>query len=206
MIKNDSAEKDKTRSAFNTHIFSCPICRQTTLLGWYYRPINRLILKELRQTPEYEQAYERYKKQRGDIPKTDIPENVDLAAITNASRNEKVETLYKEILTLLFTAASEGKPFIVISDKKKVYDIQLVADLLSKKLFEKNKIYKLVTTPTTCDIELIPSNRSYKSEYINPLVRGPVRHFRHARSLGSEPILSTLRTTRLSLSDNSPHI
>ena len=75
-----------------------------------------------------------------------------------------------EILPLLFDAASQGKPFITIIKKDKVHDIQMIADLLSKKLFDKNKIYRLVSTGRECDIEIIPSSRTYKTEYVNPLL------------------------------------
>jgi hypothetical protein len=171
MIKNDCAEKNKNRTAFTITLFSCPICRQTTLAKWYLRPINRLVLQELRKDDDYEHAYNEYKTKHGAIEKTEIPNNIDLATIAKNNRNDKMEILYKELLPILFEAAAEGKPFITISDKKKVREIQLIADLLAKKLFEQNKIYKLVATPNECAIEIISTNRSYKSEYINPELR-----------------------------------
>lgn len=171
MIKNDRVEKTKNRTAFTVTIFSCPICRQTTLAKWYLRPINRLILQELRKNTDYEQSYKEYKEKHDEIEKTEIPHNIDLATITKTNRNEKMESLYKELLPILFDAAAEGKPFVTISEKKKVHEIQLIADLLSTKLFEQNKIYKLVTTPNECNIEIIATNRNYKSEYINPELR-----------------------------------
>lgn len=183
MIKHDKAEKEKTRSAFHSHIYSCPICRQKTLLGWFHRPINRLVLQELRNNAEYEEAYLKYKETRDDIPKLSIPEDVNLSLIAKNARLQKLDIIYKEILILLFEAANNGKPFITISDKNTVYDIQLVADLLSAKLFDNNKIYKLTATPNVCDIEIIPSNRTYKSEYINPEISSSTRRSRIRRNL-----------------------
>lgn len=183
MIKNDKAEKEKTQSAFHSHVYSCPICRQTTLLGWFHRPINRLILQELRNDEAYEEAYMKYKENRVDAPKLIVPEDIDLALIAKNARIYKRDMLYKEILILLFEAASDGKPFITISNKQKVYDIQLVADLLSSKLFDNNKIYKLTITPNICNIEIVHSNRSYKLEYINPEIRLPTRYSRSVRNL-----------------------
>ena len=119
MIKNDCVEKDKCSSAFEVPIFSCPICRQTTLLSWFLRPINLLILQELRKNQEYEEKYNKYKKEQNDIRKSDIPVDMDLATITKKNRNEKMEAIYKEILPILFNAAVKGKPFITISQKKK---------------------------------------------------------------------------------------
>jgi len=198
MIKHDTVEREKTRSVFDAHIYSCPICRQTTLLSWSHRPINRLILQELRNNDAYEEAYNKYKENRNDITSISIPNDIDLAIISKKIRLEKTEILYKEILILLFEAASNGKPYITISTKSKVHDIQLVADLLSTKLFKNNKIYKLTTTPNICDIEIIPSNRTYKSEYINPEIQTTTRRSRSIRNLSSisEPssISSIVRT------------
>lgn len=201
MMKNDNAEKDKITSAFTVPIFSCPICRQTSLLGWYQRPINRLILTELRKDDAYEQLYKDYKEKRGDFSETEIPEDVDLATIAKRNRKEKTENLYKELLPILFTAAADGKPFITIYDKKKIHDIQLTADLLSKKLFDKNKIYKLLITRNECEIEIIPSNRNYKSEYVNLHVRRLGVNLRHSRSLGSE-LVSSLGN----ILEGNPHV
>jgi len=202
MIKNDCAEKDKCRSAFDVPIFSCPICRQTTLLAWYLRPINLLILQELRKSQEYEEKYNKYKKEQNDMQQSDIPVDIDLATLTKKNRNEKMESIYKELLPILFNAAAKGKPFISISEKKKVHDIQLIADLLAKKLFEQNKIYKLTITSNICDIEIISSNRNYKSEYINPNLRAISRSLRHMSTLTRTPILDSISN----ILGNSPQI
>jgi len=202
MIKNDCAEKDKCRSAFDVPIFSCPICRQTTLLAWYLRPINLLILQELRKSQEYEEKYNKYKKEQNDMQQSDIPVDIDLATLTKKNRNEKMESIYKELLPILFNAAAKGKPFISISEKKKVHDIKLIADLLAKKLFEQNKIYKLTITSNICDIEIISSNRNYKSEYINPNLRAISRSLRHMSTLTRTPILDSISN----ILGNSPQI
>ena len=80
-------------------------------------------------------------------------------------REEKADNIYQKILPILFEAAVDGKPFIIITHDNK--NIQMVADILSKRLFNQNNIYKLISTPKECTIELIPSRRSYKNEYIN---------------------------------------
>ena len=63
-------------------------------------------------------------------------------------------------------AAISGKPYIVITNH--TTEIQMVADLLAKKLFENNGIYKLQSSYRECQIEFVPSDRTYKSEYENP--------------------------------------
>ena len=169
MVKSDCIEKEKLGSAFLVPSFACPVCRQKTIIPWHNRPINRLALENLRENEEYEQAYEKYKKDQDFIdPK--IPFDIDLPTLTIKNRKLKTQKLYDEILPLLFDAASEGKPFITILKKDTVHDIQMIADLLAKKLFTNNKIYRLISTGRECDIELIPSSRSYKTEYVNPLL------------------------------------
>jgi len=186
MIKNDMVEKERLESVFVTPNFSCPICRQKTLISWYLRPINRLALEELRKDALYEEAYNKYMDTRN-VPILDIPEKINLASIAIKSRQEKAETLYKEILPILFDAATSGKSFITITSTR-VKEIQLVADLLAKKLFTNNKIYKLVSTPRECDIEIVPSTRTYKSEYVNPILSGPPLRLLPLLPLTTRPI------------------
>ena len=51
-------------------------------------------------------------------------------------------------------AAISGKPYIVITNH--TTEIQMVADLLAKKLFENNGIYKLQSSYRECQIEFVP--------------------------------------------------
>ena len=61
--------------------FSCPVCRQKTIIPWYNRPINRLALENLRNNEEYEQAYEKYIKEK-DLMIPPIPLDINLATLT----------------------------------------------------------------------------------------------------------------------------
>jgi hypothetical protein len=169
MVKSDCVEREKLESTFIVPSFSCPVCRQKTIIPWYNRPINRLALENLRENEEYEKAYEKYVKDKQFV-NPEIPSNINLSTLTIRNRKLKTQKLYNEILPLLFDAASQGKPFITIIKKEMVHDIQMTADLLAKKLFDNNKIYRLVSTGRECDIEIIPSSRSYKTEYVNPLL------------------------------------
>ena len=165
MIKNDKVEHDSSRSIFLIPNYSCPICRQKTIIAWYARPINRVVLEHLRQDNEYEEKYNKYINSKDD-PNIEIPEKLDLSRIVIKNRREKVQKIYKDLLPILFEAASKGQPFIITNLRPK--DIQMVADLLAEKLFKNNNIYRLACTPRDCTIELIPSSRTYKTEYINP--------------------------------------
>ena len=62
-----NAEKEKLESTFIVPSFSCPVCRQKKIIPWYNRPINRLALENLRNNEEYEQAYEKYIKEKNKV-------------------------------------------------------------------------------------------------------------------------------------------
>ena len=171
MIKADKIINDSIGSAFIIPTYKCPLCRQKTLMPWYLRPINRYLLDLLRKNELYETKYKKY--QENAIPPLIIPDNMNLAELTAKNRTNNAERIYKEILPLLFDAATNGNPFIIIKHNNK--DIQRVVDLLSKKLFDRNKIYKITSTPHECTIELIPSLRSHKNEYVNNSYSDTVR-------------------------------
>ena len=38
---------------------------------------------------------------------------------------------------------------------------------MANKLFHKNNIYRLLSTPRECTIDIIPSKKSYKNDFIN---------------------------------------
>ena len=63
-------------------------------------------------------------------------------------------------------------------------------------------IYKLTITSNKCDIEIISSNRNYKSEYINPNLRAISRSLRHMSTLTRTPILDSISN----ILGNSPQI
>ena len=58
----------------------------------------------------------------------------------------------------------QAKPFVTISSDK--YDISLVARLATR-LIDENGIYRLTVGPRECQIEFIPSERSFRYEYRN---------------------------------------
>jgi len=164
MINTDKIDKEAVLNTFTVPEYKCPLCRERSIIAWYLRPINRILLNIFRKNLEYEEKYQKYIKNKKD--KTiEIPDSINLAELTTKHREEKADNIYRKILPILFEAAVDGKPFIIITHDNK--NIQMVADVLSKRLFSQNNIYKLISTPKECTIELIPSRRSYKNEYTN---------------------------------------
>lgn len=166
MKKSDQAEKNKIHSVFSVTSFSCAFCREKTLIPWYLRPINRILLDELRKNENYELEYKKYMCNHKRLD-TKIPDNVNLSYLVQKNKKIMVEQLYNKILPLLFKASSDGKSFIQIDDIETCKQIQIVSDDLSKKLFDKNNIYKFLSTPRECTIEIIHSDTSYRNEFIN---------------------------------------
>jgi len=159
----------------NTHahpatlpIYKCPICRCETSDEWWKRPVDTKLISVLCSMDcEYNTKHSEHKKRTRDEYNTeiDIPYNINLAHICKNMREHKSEQLYKMILPLLYKAATEGKPYITISTEQ--YDIGLVADILAEKLIKRNGIYKMISGHRECQIELVPSERSYRLEYDN---------------------------------------
>ena len=167
MKKSDETLESNNKNLFQATTYKCAMCRNETLIKWFNRPINHRLIDILSTNEEYVSSLEEYRKNKKDIPPETptIPDNVNMASIVNSKRQEKCNQLYEEIVPLLFEASLVGKPYITITHHVK--DIQCVADMLAKKLFNNHGIYKLQTTQNECQIDIIPSNRSFQCEYVN---------------------------------------
>ena len=168
MIKSDRAAKDENQSTFTIPKYKCPLCRKETLLAWHLRPVNHNLLEIFSRNSDYSQAMDKYRKEKEDeIEEDDIdfPDEMNLASVVNRKRKEKCEYLYQKIRPVLFAAALEGKPYITITTD--TADIQCVADMLAKKIFNNHCIWKMQSNARECQIDFIPSTRSFQAEYVN---------------------------------------
>ena len=169
MIKTDNMSQDNNTNTFQLPIFKCPICRNETNGEWHTRPVNHSLIQLFSQNDEYQKATTEYREthQTPDMrADNQVLERINLGYIVHKKRMQKCDKIYKKLLPLLMKAAISGKPYIVITNH--TTEIQMVADLLAKKLFENNGIYKLQSSYRECQIEFVPSDRTYKSEYENP--------------------------------------
>ena len=169
MIKNDNMSQDNNTNIFQLPVFKCPICRNETNGEWHTRPINHSLIQLFSQNEEYQKATKEY-KEKHKTPDThadnQVLAEINLGYIVHKKRMQKCEKIYKKLLPVLMKAAMAGKPYIIITTH--TTEIQMVADLLAKKLFKNNGIYKLQSSYRECQIEFVPSDRTYKSEYENP--------------------------------------
>ena len=168
MIKSDNSAQESMTSLFQMPVYKCPLCRNETNGEWHTRPVNHSLIDILSQNEDYKKATEEYKlKNKHDKDEiTEIPETLNFSYIVYKKRLQKCNKIYKQILPLLFKAAIAGKPYVTITTN--TLEIQTVADLLAKKLFVNNSVYKLQSSFRECQIDFVPSDRSYKCEYENP--------------------------------------
>ena len=209
MKDGDRITKKNVLSKFTVPYYKCPLCREKTIVEWYLRPINRVLLNILRKDNDYEHKYIEYKK-KNTTKTPDIPSNVNLAALTKKNKILLTYKLYNKILPLLYDAAVNGKSVISI-EKPICRDIQIVSDSLSEILFINHNIHKLVATSHECVIELVSSVDSYKSEYINDdydsdndstFTHEEIQETEHTRPTSPPPPPPELRTTSEFLSVN----
>jgi len=164
MILADKAtEEDVTHTA---PIYKCPICRDETLQKWYDRPVNNALIDVLcKISQSYTLKHNKHEKRKiTDVPGALIPKNVNLAFLSKYIREYKTEGQYRQILPILYRAALEGKSYITITSTQ---EIGTVADALAKRLIERNGIYRFITGHRECQIELVPSDRSYRCDFEN---------------------------------------
>ena len=165
MINIDKTVEEDTIHALP--IYKCPICRAETLAKWNDRPVNNTLIDVLcKISSDYKLKHTQYRKKNPmDFFPTTIPKNINLAYLCKNMRHFKCEQLYKQILPLLYQAAIEGKSYVTITSN--TTDISLVADMLAKELIKKNGIYRFIAGSRECQIELVPTERTYRCEYEN---------------------------------------
>ena len=166
MIKADEAIRDDTMS-MALPIYKCPICRNESISEWHDRPINTSLIDVLSKiSSDYKLRHDTHKKRDvTDITERNLPNGINLGYVCKHMREFRTEEIYNRIVPLLYKAALQGKPYVTISSE--THDISLIADLLAKRLIDKNGIYRLIANQRECQIELVPSERSYRYEYNN---------------------------------------
>ena len=166
MIKADKMIQDELPSSA-IPIYKCPICREESISEWYSRPVNTTLIDLLSKiSEEYRLRHKTHQRRDPlDVPEYDIPSGINLGFVSKKIREFKTNILYEKIIPILYKAAMQAKPYVTITSDK--YDISLVGDLLAKRLIDENGIYRLTVGPRECQIEFVPSERSFRYEYRN---------------------------------------
>jgi len=67
----------------------------------------------------------------------------------------------------LYAAASDGKRYVIISEQILVQRMEICLDLISKFLFEKNNVFKVLVTPEEATIIFTRNAFNTQREYTN---------------------------------------
>ena len=165
-------------SIYHTPLYKCPCCRAESIFKWYSRPINHALSSICRLHPNYETRLEEVgeTKEKEDT----APADVNLRTLAMESRHHIAVDLYDKLLPLLYAAAGEGRRHVVITDKQTIRRIELVCDILSKLLFDRHNVYKVLCTRNECQVIFSDDAFTILREYTNsaanpPLPTTPIR-------------------------------
>ena len=141
-----------TPSAFHLTIYSCPICRNKTMVPWFYREENIALRRIVECHPTYVARMQEH-GERIQVEEEDIEENdVDLECLCHRARDHEARKLYSTLFPLLYRAAKRGKQYVLITNINDIRRIEPVADVLANLFIEKHNIYKFMVTRTECTI------------------------------------------------------
>jgi len=94
--------------------------------------------------------------------------SVNLSQLSAESQSMLADKVYSKLIPKFIDAARQGKSHVTVIEKSTVKDIEVCIQPLSKKLFEKNNVYKITCTPEECSVFFSRSsmrwNRSFQNE------------------------------------------
>lgn len=151
-------------SPFHLPVFRCPTCRAETTARTEQRPINHALrsLVEAHDDFEFDPARERLRPVRPPVGWMG-----NLQRLASESRYRLAHETHAALLPLLYTAACDGKRYVIVSEKPLVQRMEVCADLLSALLFEKNNVFKLVVTREEATIVFTQDAFNTQREYTN---------------------------------------
>ena len=164
---------------FTAPIFKCPLCRESTVLPWSERPINRALDNVCKE--KYPEEYLKLEKRQDTIfineakriaaEKMELPPDLlslNLSQVAADSRQKLADRLYKDLMILFSRAALQGKSHLSIVEKNIVKKIEICIKPLCKKLFEENNVYKVTCTPDECTVYFSKVSLRWDRDYLNP--------------------------------------
>jgi len=173
-------DKSSPSPTFEVPQFKCPLCRYTTTVPWNKRSSNVVLDKickimypeeyaELQKTEERcADLTKRLKKHV--IKKNGISEelkNLNLSETANNAQSQLANRVYEKLMPIFSKAATEGKSYVSVGEKKLVGDIEICIQPLTKKLFENNNVYKVTCTPEECTVYFSQCSMRWGREFRN---------------------------------------
>ncbi len=180
-------DKATTTPTFTLPVYKCPLCRSTTMTPWTQRPANITLDKVCKAVypKEYETLMQIERKckeltaklrRREEKSQDEEPDeehlsrmsSVNLSQLSAESQSMLADKVYSKLIPKFIDAARQGKSHVTVIEKSTVKDIEVCIQPLSKKLFEKNNVYKITCTPEECSVFFSRSsmrwNRSFQNE------------------------------------------
>lgn len=173
-------DKSSPSPTFQVPEFKCPLCRFTSTVPWNKRPSNVALDKICKVM--YPQEYAELAKvearcsdlttqlRRHVIKKNGISEelkNLNLSETASNAQSQLATRVYEKLMPIFSQAATEGKSYVSIGEKKLVSDIEICIQPLTKKLFENNNVYKITCTPEECTIYFSQCSMRWRREFRN---------------------------------------
>ncbi len=179
-------DKATTTPTFTLPVYKCPLCRSTTMTPWTQRPANITLDKVCKAVypKEYEtlmqierkckeltsklRTQEQSRDEESDEEHLSRMSSVNLSQLSAESQSMLADKVYSKLIPKFIDAARLGKSHVTVVEKSTVKDIEVCIQPLSKKLFEKNNVYKITCTPEECSVFFSRSsmrwNRSFQNE------------------------------------------
>ena len=180
MAKKDLVDKKRILNVFTIDYYLCPICRAHTIKPWFMRPVNHALIDILNIDDGYKEAQNAYVESGAseyDKMLYNPPEELDISKLCEDSRIAMANNLYRDIVPMIFEAGLQGKSFVTIP-MPMAKNLRMVGDLISKRLFVKHNIYRMICNFRECTIELVKSqenegvrNQYENQSYINPRIQ-----------------------------------
>ena len=210
-------DKATTSPTFTLPVYKCPLCRSTTMTPWTKRPMNITLDKVCKAI--YPKEYETLMKiearckelnaklkesKRGASEEEDdsaermeLMSEINLSQVSAESQSALAEQVYAKLIPKFIDAARQGKSHVTVIEKNTVSDIEVCIQPLTKKLFEKNNVYKITCTPDECSVffsrDAMHWNRTFQND----------NHVNFPDNddslLGSTPTLPSIRRRRRAL-------
>lgn len=166
-------EMDARDISEDTHsmvVHHCPVCRYPTLKSWNIRPRCIAMESIAASHPEFEErkaeVLPKIQEYRSNL--CIAPRDIDLATVSYFSRAKLALDLYEIILDRLYIAALEGLEFVSITEPDIVKNIEKVVDILSRRLFLRHNVYKILVTRAECTIYLSKNAFNWRRQHENP--------------------------------------
>jgi len=188
MMRHDYVSLERAHQSESYPLFTCPMCRATTLRRWFERPINITVETMVREHVGEAAYQDRGVAIQGEFAEwrsnkddhfgivrtlegaTPPSRDLNLSAMARSARAAKARELYELMFPVVATAASAGQCRVVFTTRAR--EMNAVVEGICS-LFNHNNVYSIRSTINETVINITDDargyTRGYDIEHINPL-------------------------------------